>query len=203
MIDRTRSAGSDAGADPATVPQTESIAPSPEEATRPLTAAPRPQPAEKPPPSPPVPPPGPPSTVPRPWLGLRRADQLVIGLLAAVVLALMLAHWGRMSSWGARPVEIERHAPRAYEHRLDINSATWVEWIQLEGVGETLARRIIEDREANGPFESVDDLQRVNGIGPKTIEKLRPYLHVEEKDEGGRMKDEGSRVDHFGERLAR
>ena len=37
---------------------------------------------------------------------------------------------------------------------------------------------LIEDREQSGPFETVEDLGRVKGIGPKTIENLRPYLRV-------------------------
>lgn len=46
----------------------------------------------------------------------------------------------------------------------------------LPNIGETLARRIVESREAEGPFAEVDDLQRVRGIGPRTLEQLRPYL---------------------------
>lgn len=110
---------------------------------------------------------------------LRRGDQLVLAALCACLLLLSGWHWARLSGWGMNTVEIERHPSRQYEYRIDINSATWVEWIQLPGIGETLARRIVEDRRQNGPFEKVDDLRRVKGIGPKTIENLRPYLRVE------------------------
>ena len=40
-----------------------------------------------------------------------------------------------------------------------------------------LAARIIAEREKR-PFASADDLRRVNGIGPKTLEKLRPFVVV-------------------------
>jgi competence protein ComEA len=43
-------------------------------------------------------------------------------------------------------------------------------------VGETLARRIVETRAAEGPFVDFDDLRRVRGIGPKTLERMKPYL---------------------------
>jgi competence protein ComEA len=109
---------------------------------------------------------------------LRRGDQVFLAVLIAAALALMLWHWARLSGWGVEPVEIERLESRRYDYRVDVNTATWVEWIQLESIGETLAERIIEDREQNGPFESIDDLQRVRGIGPKTVEKLRPWLTV-------------------------
>lgn len=95
-----------------------------------------------------------------------------------LLVALMGIHWTRLSGLGMQPVEIDRHAARSYEYKLDINSANWVEWTQLEGIGDQLARRIVSDRETNGPFQSVNDLDRVPGIGPKTIEKLRPWVQT-------------------------
>lgn len=44
---------------------------------------------------------------------------------------------------------------------------------QLNGVGPVLAQRILEYRQANGPFESVDELNQVKGIGPKKLEKIQ------------------------------
>ena len=61
---------------------------------------------------------------------------------------------------------------------IDLNVATWPELTQLEGVGPVLAQRIIADRDENGPFASIDDLERVKGIGPKTVEKNRQWLKV-------------------------
>lgn len=109
---------------------------------------------------------------------MRRSDQVVLAVLCGLLVLLSAWHWARLSGWGMREVEIERHPSREYEYRIDVNTATWVEWIQLPGIGEMLARRIIADREQNGPFETVEDLRRVKGIGPKTIENLRPYLRV-------------------------
>jgi competence protein ComEA len=59
---------------------------------------------------------------------------------------------------------------------VDVNSAKWPELAQIPGIGETLARRIVETRERNGPFHGVDDLDRVPGVGPKTLERMKPYL---------------------------
>lgn len=110
---------------------------------------------------------------------LTHADQTILALLSLVLLALLAMYWVRLSNWGTAPVEIEHLASRPIAFHLDANSATWVEWSQLEGIGDGLARRIVADREQNGPFRSVDDLRRVKGIGPKTLEKLRPWLMVE------------------------
>lgn len=68
-------------------------------------------------------------------------------------------------------------APTASQRfHLDINSARWEELVIVEGVGDTLAMRIVEDRDQNGPYEGVDDLRRVRGIGAISLEKMRPWL---------------------------
>ena len=46
----------------------------------------------------------------------------------------------------------------------------------LEGIGESKARAIVEHRRRNGAFRSVDELALVKGIGPKTLELNRPRL---------------------------
>lgn len=109
-------------------------------------------------------------------LGLTRRDALFALVVAAAILALTLVHWLRLTLRGASPVEIDRLPASAYEFQLDINHATWVEWMQLEGIGEITARRIVADRDERGPFAGIDDLDRVPGIGPKTLEAIRPFL---------------------------
>jgi competence protein ComEA len=112
---------------------------------------------------------------------LTRADQVIFGLLSLVALVLLGVYWIRLSNWGTRTVEIERMPAQQYEFHIDANSATWVEWGQIQGIGDGLARRIVADREQNGPFKSVDDLARVKGIGPKTLEHLRPWVRVNDE----------------------
>ena len=46
----------------------------------------------------------------------------------------------------------------------------------LPGVGETLARRIVDSRQSAGPFLDHRDLLRVPGVGPVTLEAIQPYL---------------------------
>jgi len=63
--------------------------------------------------------------------------------------------------------------------KIDINHASAAELQQLPSVGPVLSERIIEAREKT-PFKSVDELRRVSGIGAKTLEKLRPFVTVED-----------------------
>jgi len=63
--------------------------------------------------------------------------------------------------------------------RIDPNRAPLYELMLLENIGETTALKIIAEREQNGPFRSVEDLQRVKGIGPKTIESIRDSVTIE------------------------
>ncbi|MDP1662263.1 MAG: helix-hairpin-helix domain-containing protein [Phycisphaerales bacterium] len=61
---------------------------------------------------------------------------------------------------------------------LDLNSATAAQLEHLPGIGPALAARIIADRTQHGPYATVEQLDRVRGIGPKTVEKLRPHITV-------------------------
>lgn len=64
------------------------------------------------------------------------------------------------------------------EQPLDVNRATAEELELLPRIGPTLARRVIAEREANGPFESVEAMTRVRGIGPRTVAQLAPLAAV-------------------------
>lgn len=61
---------------------------------------------------------------------------------------------------------------------VDLNSATAEQLDTLPGIGPATATKIIADRDANGPFASVEDLGRVAGIGPKKLEELKDLISV-------------------------
>jgi competence protein ComEA len=63
-------------------------------------------------------------------------------------------------------------------HLVDINTAAAEELETLPGVGEVTAQRIIDYRQANGPFETIEDIQNVSGIGPKTFEGFKEMITV-------------------------
>ena len=59
---------------------------------------------------------------------------------------------------------------------IDVDRASEAELLRLPGIGPALAGRIVAERAAGGPFGGPDGLLRVHGIGPKTLEKIRPFL---------------------------
>ena len=61
---------------------------------------------------------------------------------------------------------------------VDINTATAEQLDALPGIGPATATKIVADRQANGPFKSIDDLGRVAGIGPKKLEDMRALIVV-------------------------
>jgi competence protein ComEA len=74
--------------------------------------------------------------------------------------------------------------PLAPGETLDPNRAPEVELARLPGVGPALAGRIVRSREADGPFRTVEELVRVSGVGPATLERLRPHLAVSAEELG-------------------
>lgn len=62
--------------------------------------------------------------------------------------------------------------------KININAATAKQLEELDGIGPVLAQRIVDYRDANGPFSSVDGLLEVQGIGEKTLATIRDKVEV-------------------------
>lgn len=94
-------------------------------------------------------------------------------LLAAFTLAIAVQAW-------QRPVLRDEPVPPVTagwpDRRIDINTAPEAELMLLPGIGPRLAERVVGNRERHGPFTSLEDLQRVHGIGPRTVEHIRPRV---------------------------
>ena len=64
------------------------------------------------------------------------------------------------------------------EDLININTASSFELETLPGIGPAIAQRIIEYREANGPFLAIEDIVNVSGIGPGTYERIQDLITV-------------------------
>ena len=117
---------------------------------------------------------------------VRRANQTIIALGVIAVLILVAVWWVRNGGLEGKLAEHDRPAPhgskagaaRKADFVVDVNHAEVAELVELPGVGQAIAERIVEYRKQNGPFQSVDDLREVTGIGPKTLDALRPHVRV-------------------------
>jgi competence protein ComEA len=63
----------------------------------------------------------------------------------------------------------------------DLNTASQTELESLSGIGPTKAKAIIEYRKQNGGFQSIEELDKVDGFGPATLNKLRKVISVSNK----------------------
>jgi competence protein ComEA len=111
-----------------------------------------------------------------PVLFLRRRDQWIAAIFLAVALLAIAGQWTWHAFHSRQLIEIDKMEPELAEFKVDVNQADWPELALMPGVGEVLAKRIVDDRKTNGPFQDHSDLRRVRGIGPKTLDGMRPYL---------------------------
>ena len=77
--------------------------------------------------------------------------------------------------------------------QVNINTATKEQLDGLKGIGPAKAQAIIDFRTKNGPFKTVDDLEKVNGIGPATLKDIRSSVTVAGGD--SKAADKGAKAE--------
>lgn len=107
----------------------------------------------------------------------RTRNNLAALTILSIVLAYVLSPIARS----------QRHMPPVESGiaKVDPNTAPWWVLAELPGIGETKAREIVRFRGSPAPraakrFQSSIDLDQVRGIGPKTVERVSPYLRFDE-----------------------
>lgn len=106
-------------------------------------------------------------------------------ICAPAVIAVVLAAWLTASTSVRTATPRAAHAgssAAALQDRIDPNTAPWWELTALPQIGPTIAQRIVAFREdhaahaASPAFACLADLDRVRGIGPKTLARIGPFL---------------------------
>ena len=95
-----------------------------------------------------------------------------------IMLAAVLLYAAACMAALSRPLPADA-APIQASLRLDLNRAAAGDLLLLPGIGPHLAQRIVEQRTSRGPFTSVEQLTAVSGVGPRTFERLSPFVKVE------------------------
>jgi len=121
-----------------------------------------------------------------------RSAQLATAFLLGLATALLAVHGFGYLRWRTKPTQLEAAAALAY--RIDLNQAGRAELLQIPGIGNGLAERIVEYRQEHGIFRNVNELTGVKGIGPTTIETVRPWVRVEASLANG-VRDEAEALD--------
>lgn len=103
---------------------------------------------------------------------LEHSTRIFLVLLALAVSGLGVAAW----RW---PVQRAAVVPESLNRRIDVNAADAATLCLLPGVGRDLAEAIVQERQRLGGFRRIEQLQNVRGIGPTTLEKLRPWVTVD------------------------
>ena len=121
---------------------------------------------------------------------IAKAEWLLLAATALFLCLLLALFWKDRAAMASDErgvaVETETEVPQADIQPdlspLDLNSAAVEELAELPGIGEELARRIVAYRTENGPFETVEEIMKVSGIGEGRFAALEGRIIVDGED---------------------
>lgn len=107
---------------------------------------------------------------------LEKREKIIVAFLLAVLLiGIALAAYKN----SVPPANIEIRDFPVEKIKVNINEAEAVDFMKLDGVGRSLAERIMDYRAKEGHFSSIEDIKKVKGIGDKLFNKIKDDITVE------------------------
>lgn len=111
---------------------------------------------------------------------LNSDEKIVIAFLSISILIGSLVHYYKIKSIGSNISIQNVIESQAYHNKIiNINTAEKEDLMLLEGVGPSLAGRIIVYRDKHGSFQTIEDIMNVKGIGPKKFDKIKNLIVCE------------------------
>jgi competence ComEA-like helix-hairpin-helix protein len=121
-------------------------------------------------------------------LDISKREFLVLCILFSMLFVAVLIKTFFDYHIGSRDIELLYKNPEEFQVQLDINRAEWYELTALPQIGEKRAKAIVEYRQNNRPFNSLEDLLDVKGINPAILEEIKTYITVGDADEKETLK---------------
>ena len=112
--------------------------------------------------------------------------QRYVILTLLVFVPLIAGNWHKLSNpyflWDGNQRRNLDEPLQAWTFHIDINSATASEWMMLENIGPAMAQKILEVRQQlpGRRFQTIEQLLDVKGLGPKTLDKIKPFVICED-----------------------
>lgn len=113
-----------------------------------------------------------------------RDDQWVSAIIVAFFLVISGFYFWQRSITNSGIIDFEDLPSKRAVYLVDVNHASWVEFSNLPGIGEKLAKQIVHYRQEHGPFQSEEQLQDVSGIGQSKLDAMRPHIFVGSRKSG-------------------
>lgn len=109
------------------------------------------------------------------YLPLRREQATMAAILIICVIAMGFYFWHRNIVENGL-IDIDRAVPVELKYVININDAPWPAIANLPGIGPTLAQQIVEYRDEIGPFNNIDDIKNIRGIGEAKLNGIREFI---------------------------
>ena len=109
------------------------------------------------------------------YLPLRREQATMAAILIICVIAMVFYFWHRNIVENGL-IDIDHAAPVELKYVININDAPWPAIANLPGIGPTLAQQIVEYRDEIGPFNKIDDIKNIRGIGDAKLDGIREFI---------------------------